>query len=110
MNTKSLIQMLAVAVVLAAPAASFAQSAQPETRAQVRAELRQLEAAGLRPSGNDTLYPADIQAAEAKVAANNGTAQASVEHTSFGSSMAGSSQSGAVAAPALASQQIYFGR
>jgi hypothetical protein len=69
---KSLIQAVVVAVALAAPVVVFAQSNQPVTRAQVRAELIQLEKAGYNPSrGEDPNYPADIQAAEAKVAAQN---------------------------------------
>jgi hypothetical protein len=38
------------------------------TRAQVKAELVQLERAGYNPSMDRTTYPAQIQAAEAKVA------------------------------------------
>jgi hypothetical protein len=69
---KSLIQVVVVAAALAAPVAVFAQSNAPVTRAQVRAELVQLEKAGFNPaSGEDPNYPADIQAAEAKVAAQN---------------------------------------
>ena len=90
---KSLIQAVAIAAVLAAPVASFAQSSQPVTRAQVRAELVQLEKAGYSPAqGRDPYYPADVQAAEARVAEQNGSAQASA--TSYGSSTNGSSQSG----------------
>jgi hypothetical protein len=70
---KSLIQAVVVAAALAAPVAVFAQSNQPVTRAQVRAELVQLEQTGWRPGdGDHTTYPAQIQAAEAKVAAENG--------------------------------------
>ncbi|MDF3083767.1 DUF4148 domain-containing protein [Burkholderia sola] len=48
---------------------AFAQSAAPLTRAQVRDELMRLEAAGYDPAkGDDGAYPADIQAAEAKLA------------------------------------------
>jgi hypothetical protein len=67
---KSLIKTIAVAVVIAAPVASFAQSNHPLTRAQVRAELVQLEKAGYNPIlAANVHYPADIQAAEARVAA-----------------------------------------
>jgi hypothetical protein len=67
---KSLIQAVVVAAALAAPVAVFAQANQPLTRAQVRAELVELEKAGYNPTGGeDPYYPADIQAAEAKVAA-----------------------------------------
>ncbi|WP_250526977.1 DUF4148 domain-containing protein [Caballeronia sp. GAWG2-1] len=62
-------------VVVAAPALSFAQgSSEPLTRAQVKAELVQIEQAGYSVgSGDSTNYPADIQAAEAKVAAQQNT-------------------------------------
>jgi hypothetical protein len=69
---KALIKTIAIAAVLAVPALSFAQSSQPVTRAQVRAELVQLEKAGYNPSNSsDTQYPATIQAAEAKVQSNS---------------------------------------
>ncbi|MFM0226422.1 DUF4148 domain-containing protein [Paraburkholderia dipogonis] len=72
---KSLIQAVVVVAALAAPVAVFAQSSRPVTRAQVRAELVQLEKAGYDPAArNDATYPAEIQAAEAKVAAQNGAA------------------------------------
>ncbi|HHL4083260.1 DUF4148 domain-containing protein [Burkholderia sola] len=48
---------------------AFAQSVAPLTRAQVRDELMRVEAAGYDPAkGDDGEYPADIQAAEAKLA------------------------------------------
>jgi hypothetical protein len=73
---KSLIQAVAVAAALVVPVASFAQQSNaPLTRAQVRAELIQLENAGYRPGdGDQTDYPIQIQEAEAKVAAMNGQA------------------------------------
>jgi hypothetical protein len=55
----------------------------------VRAELIQIEKAGYNPArGEDPSYPADIQAAEAKVAAQNGAA------SGYGSGMNGSSEAG----------------
>ncbi|POR55700.1 uncharacterized protein DUF4148 [Paraburkholderia eburnea] len=69
---KSLIQAVAVAAALIVPVASFAQQA-PVTRAQVRAELVQLQQVGYHVGdGDQAHYPAAIQAAEAKVAARNG--------------------------------------
>jgi uncharacterized membrane protein len=50
---KSLIQAAVVAAALAAPVAVFAQSNQPVTRAQVRAELVQLEKTGYHPGVGD---------------------------------------------------------
>jgi hypothetical protein len=86
---KSLIQAVAVAAALVVPAVSFAQSNGPLTRAQVRAELVQIEQAGYNPGrGQDPYYPADIQAAEAKVAAQNG------EASGYGGVAGGSSNAG----------------
>ncbi|WP_277185727.1 DUF4148 domain-containing protein [Caballeronia sp. BR00000012568055] len=62
--------VLATATLM--PFAAFAQSALAHvTRAQVRAELSQLEAVGYRPSTHDADYPQALQSAEAKVAAMN---------------------------------------
>ena len=84
---KSLVQAVALTVVLAAPMASFAQSGQPLTRAEVRAQLKQIEQAGYNPAvATDATYPADIQAAEARVAAQNATG--------YGSPATSSSQAG----------------
>ncbi|MFM0223837.1 DUF4148 domain-containing protein [Paraburkholderia dipogonis] len=85
---KSLIKAVALVVVFAAPVASFAQSEQPVTRAEVKAQLKQIEQAGYNPAvATDSTYPADIQAAEARVAAQSGA-------TGYGPSTAGSSETG----------------
>jgi Domain of unknown function (DUF4148) len=69
---KKLFVCLALAAgTLAAPVLSFAQSNGPVTRAEVRADLVRVEQAGYNPSANDINYPKDIQAAEAKIAAQN---------------------------------------
>ncbi|GLU35007.1 DUF4148 domain-containing protein [Trinickia caryophylli] len=62
---------LAIAIgTLASPVLTFAQSNAPVTRAEVRADLVRIEQAGYNPAiGSDPHYPDDIQAAEAKVAA-----------------------------------------
>lgn len=105
---KSLIQAVVVAAVLAAPVAAFAQSNQPATRAQVNAELAQLEKSGYNPAASETNYPAGIQAAEARVAAQNGATD------SVGGMPSGSSASGTrMAAHAAGNdgmQPIYFGQ
>jgi type II secretory pathway component HofQ len=93
---KSLIQVVVVAAALVAPVAVFAQSNQPLTRAEVKAQLVQLEQTGWRPGDGDrTTYPAQIQAAEAKVAAENGST------SGVGGAVSGSSESGARAVPAF---------
>ena len=101
---KSLIQSVVVAAALVAPVAVFAQSNQPVTRAEVRAQLVQLEQTGWRPGeGEHTTYPAQIQAAEAKVAARNGA-------TGVGGIASGSSESGANEVPAfIGSSSLYRG-
>ncbi|ALL71763.1 Protein of unknown function (DUF4148) (plasmid) [Paraburkholderia caribensis MBA4] len=89
MNT--LLRVAALAAAIAMPLTSFAQTTQPVTRAQVKAELVQLEKAGYHPwDFSDTYYPDNIQAAEAKVAAQNQQAQ----DGGYGPSTAGASQSG----------------
>jgi hypothetical protein len=103
---KSLIQAVVIATVLAAPVASFAQSNEPVTRAQVRAELVQLEKAGYEPSRADRYYPADLQAAQNRVAEQNGTAQPAI--SSYGGAATGSSQSGRTGS-ANGAKSIYFG-
>jgi hypothetical protein len=107
---KSLIKAVALAAIVAAPVVSFAQSnQQPLTRAQVRAELVQLEKAGYNP--NDWInYPENIQAAQAKVAAaQNPGAQADV--TGYGANAAASSQAGqrVVVPAARDTSSTYFG-
>ncbi len=103
----SLIKAVAVALAIAAPVASFAQSNQPVTRAQVRAELVQLEKAGYSPSRADDInYPADIQAAQARVAVQNGGV-AGV--TDVGGVSTGSAASGHAAATS-GPKSVYFGQ
>jgi Ni/Co efflux regulator RcnB len=46
---KSLIEAAVIAALIAAPLAAFAQSSQPLTRAEVRAQLVDLEKAGYNP-------------------------------------------------------------
>lgn len=97
---------LVLSSALAAPAFAFAQNNTPVTRAQVKAELIQLEKAGYNPGGEDVNYPQDIQAAEQRVAE-----QQSAAASSYGSSTNGTSASGmhAGVAPDDAAKTTYFG-
>ncbi|WGS52222.1 DUF4148 domain-containing protein [Paraburkholderia sp. D15] len=104
---KSLIQAVVIAAALAAPVASFAQSNQPMTRAEVRAQLIQLEQAGYQPGHADPYYPADIQAAQARVDAKNGTAQGA--ESGYGGVVSGSSEGGHPVAVGTGPQSVYFG-
>ncbi len=69
---KFLISALVLSSALAAPAFAFAQNNAPITRAQVKAELIQLEKAGYSPGGEDVNYPQDLQAAEQRVSEQQG--------------------------------------
>lgn len=111
---KSLIKAVAIAAVLAAPVVSFAQSSeQPVTRAEVRGELIQLEHAGYNPSTtNDANYPADVQAAERRVQAQNPTmaqTQPAADTSGYGAPMSGSTQAGGMAQPVTGTKSVYFG-
>ncbi len=66
----NLIRAVLLSCALSAPIVAFAQTTDHAvTRADVRADLVRVERAGYRPISNDPNYPEDIQAAEAKVAA-----------------------------------------
>ncbi|KAB0639304.1 hypothetical protein WT67_12905 [Burkholderia stagnalis] len=84
---------LVVTGALAAPAVAHAD-AQVLSRAQVRAELAGLRAAGYDPSrGEDASYPTDILAAEARIAAQR---DAGANAASYGGgNPAGASEAGA---------------
>jgi hypothetical protein len=78
---------------LATPVLSFAQSNAPVTRAEVRADLVRAERAGYTPSSGDEVnYPADIQAAEAKIAAQSDSPMA--QQSYGGSAQNGTASSG----------------
>jgi hypothetical protein len=69
---KSLIYAVSATAVFVVPVVSFAQSNTPMTRAQVQAQLVELEQVGYSPStGENPHYPEDILAAMARVAANH---------------------------------------
>jgi len=73
-----LVRSLAIAALVAVPVLSFAQSSQPVTRAEVKAELVQLQKAGYRESSDYTQYPAHLQTTLARISAESGaTASAS---------------------------------
>ncbi|WP_322023489.1 DUF4148 domain-containing protein [Burkholderia sp. BCC1977] len=94
---KSLVQAVVVAAALVVPVVSFAQSGSALTRAQVRAELVQLQQAGYNTaSGEDPHYPEAIQAATARVAEQQrALAQAQgADASGYGAQVQGASASG----------------
>jgi hypothetical protein len=88
------LQAIVIGAVLATPLSCFAQQSNaPVTRAQMRAELVQLENAGYYPAKRDSsTYPSDIQAAEARVMAGNSSRQAAMQ--GVGGVTSGAGQSG----------------
>ena len=116
---KTLLRTIAIAALVVAPVFASAQSNGPVTRAQVRHELIQLENVGYNPAtANDTNYPANIQAAEARVEAQgaavaqqNGAPNTS-DTSGYGPSMNGSSQAGRPTTRPVSPAQpepVYFG-
>jgi hypothetical protein len=100
---KSLICTVFAAAVLAAPALSFAQvSNAPVTRAEVKADLVQVEQAGFSPARNDLNYPADIQAAEARIHTPSTT------NTSYGGVTNGTAFGSKAPVAELQSQALYM--
>ncbi len=86
---KYLISALVLLSALAAPALAFAQANAPVTRAQVRAELIQLENAGYTPGGDQANYPQNLQAAEQRVAEQQRMAAGAYGAASSGTAASG---------------------
>jgi hypothetical protein len=84
---KSIVPALVIASALAVPAFAQADQNAPVTRAEVKADLVQLERAGYNPASDETTYPANIQAAEARVNAQPAS-------TAYGGVSEGASASG----------------
>lgn len=85
-----LVQSLIVAALVSVPVVSFAQAQQPLTRAEVRAELVQLEKAGYNAAGDQAHYPSNLEAAQARINAADGSAAAAYGGVAKGSSASGS--------------------
>jgi Domain of unknown function (DUF4148) len=69
---KTLARLVLASLAFCIPVVGFAQNTAPVTRAQVRAELIRLEQAGYHVGdGDQTTCPVQIQAAEAKIAAQD---------------------------------------
>ena len=102
--SKILVSIALAVATLGAPVLSFAQSNAPLTRAEVRADLVRVEQAGYTPGANDINYPSDIQAAEAKIAAQND--QQLANQAVGGVAENGSSASGAATHTAMQSNCV----
>ncbi|KVV45129.1 hypothetical protein WT27_07470 [Burkholderia territorii] len=103
-----LIAALLVAVSAAVSVPALASEA-VVTRAQVRAELVQLQQAGYAPGrANDPHYPDDLQAALTRIHAND-TVAAGTAASGYGADAAAATQSGSRHVARVAERSIYFG-
>ncbi|KVD22069.1 purine-nucleoside phosphorylase [Burkholderia ubonensis] len=100
---KSFIYAVVAATALSASYGAFAQSSQPSpTRAQVRAELVQLEQAGFKPEASDVHYPQALQAAQTRVT--------NADETGYGAQAAAGVRAGHVVTVAQSGPgSVYFG-
>lgn len=88
---KSSITSFAIAFILVAPVASFAQASEPVTRTEVREQIAQIEKAGYTPGATDAYaYPENIMEVEARIAAQKDTAR----NSDSGTVVKGTSESG----------------
>ncbi|SDR55430.1 protein of unknown function [Paraburkholderia fungorum] len=75
---KSMVTIVGAVAVLFTSMASIAQSSDSDharTRADIKADLARFERAGFNPAvAVDPYYPADMQAAQARIAIDGGTA------------------------------------
>jgi uncharacterized protein DUF4148 len=93
---KSSIAISCAVGILAWPLGSFAQDGHPLTREEVIQDLIQVEQAGYRPGwGDNTNYPGNILAAEARIAAR----QVDAARSGYGAPAGGAGQAGSGAAP-----------
>nr|WP_245170038.1 DUF4148 domain-containing protein [Burkholderia sp. CpTa8-5] len=97
---KTLVSSTLAALILSAPALSFAQPADHQpTRAEVKAEMARLAAVGYTPALDHNQYPAAIVAAEKRVR-ENAVAQAAphaaplTDETGYGSEPRTTGESG----------------
>ncbi|KWE92940.1 DUF4148 domain-containing protein [Burkholderia territorii] len=104
-------QLIAALLVAASAAVSVPALAREAvvTRAQVHAELVQLQQAGYVPGrANDPHYPDDLQAALTRIHAID-TAVADTAASGYGADAAATTQSGSRAVARVAERSIYFG-
>ncbi|KVP25375.1 hypothetical protein WJ86_13540 [Burkholderia multivorans] len=97
---KSLVVTATAAVLLAAPALSFAQAAKsPVTRAQVLQELYDLESVGYNPAlGDAGNYPDDLLAAQQRLEAKR-IAERKVAQSAYGPAGVAATEAGPAARP-----------
>lgn len=101
---KSLIPAIVIASAFATPAFAQSQGDSGLTRAQVKAQLAEMEQAGYSPNSDHATYPEMTQAAVQRVAANDSASPA------YGTSTTGSSAVGSRTPSAQPARSTYFGQ
>lgn len=104
-------RLIATLLVVASAAVAAPAFANPSTvtRAQVRAELAQLEKTGYAVNrASDATYPDTVQAALSQLHADDAIAGAA-SHPAYGSDGNAATQSGRRAAVRVAERSVYFG-
>lgn len=97
---KTLVHTVCAVAVIAVPIASLAQSDGALTRAQVQAEIAQLQQAGFNPANANTVdFPANMQATDASAAGQS---------SGYGPATNGSSQMGRPASTS-GMKPVFFG-
>ncbi|MFA8362833.1 DUF4148 domain-containing protein [Burkholderia ubonensis] len=102
---KSAIRTIMLAAAIAPAFASAAQSGSGLTRADVRAELAQVEQAGYNPARKDIHYPRSIQQAEARIRSSESTKQA--DASGYGSAKPEAFDSGSAVRSYAAERSLY---
>ncbi|KVC72735.1 DUF4148 domain-containing protein [Burkholderia ubonensis] len=104
--------LVAVSAAFTAPAFAGAETSPPGavvTRAQVRAELAELQKAGFQPGrANDPHYPDDLQAALTRIHANDAAA-GGTPAAGYGGNADAATQAGRRNVIRSAERSIYFG-
>ncbi|KVZ25405.1 hypothetical protein WL15_21930 [Burkholderia multivorans] len=102
-------RLIAVLLVAASAAAPAFANPSTVTRAQVRAELVQLEKTGYAVNrASDATYPETVQAALSQLHADDAIAGAA-SRSAYGSDGNAATQSGRRAAVRVAERSVYFG-
>ncbi|MBU9345458.1 DUF4148 domain-containing protein [Burkholderia multivorans] len=104
-------RLIATLLVVASASVAAPAFANPSTvtRAQVRAELAQLEKTGYAVNrASDATYPDTVQAALSRLHADDAIAGAA-SRTAYGSDGNAATQSGRRAAVRVAERSVYFG-
>ena len=98
----SMIRIVVATVAIASSFSVFAQSNAPVSRAQVKAQLVQLEHAGYNPAANDPQYPQNVRAAITRVNDSEGGVANGTQ--------ASGSRAAVPAAPVSGPNSVYFGQ